>query len=350
MSEQSEPPSRPIGRRPLTFSLRTLLIVMVVASLALAFIAHPLYQWRQQELLIKEIHKRSPSRTIEYGNGSKKSAWVEVLTISQASDVWLLREHKLPMFSGLTYLHLCESKTVNRDLANLAGCNRLRDLHLSGQQFTDEAIEHLRSLPRLQAISMDRCSLTRHGFKEISAMGNIKYINLFEMPVTDAEVAALSTIPNLRALSFYKAHTTDATVRLLAKQDKLIRLKFRHCPIEGDFGLSPGDWPLMRQFDASSTPFNDRGLAQLVHCQNIEWLHLENTEITDEAIPLILQLPNLQFLEISGKKISLKGLRHLAGHPRLWSLKVGSELTDEDAVSLAKAMRRSVKKGERYFQ
>lgn len=318
-------------------------------SLALAFIAHPLYQWRQQELLIREIRKRSPQLQVGYGNGSKKSYWVEVLMLHDRRDAWIVREHKLPNFSGLTYLSLNGPHFNNKDLAHLAGCDRLRDLRLSGPQFTDEAISHLKSLPSLQGVSLSHCSMGKRAFKELAEMGNVKFINLFDVPVTDQEVAPLATIPDLRALDFYRAQTTNSTVRLLTKQDRLVRLKFRNCPIDGDFGLSTGDWPLLRQFDATSTPFNNRGLAQLVHCKNIEWLHLMDTEITDEAIPLLHALPKLQFLEISGKEISLEGLRRLARHPSLWQLKVGSEVSDEDVQTLAKAIKLTVRKGDRFF-
>ncbi|MCH9022323.1 MAG: hypothetical protein IID32_06130, partial [Planctomycetes bacterium] len=83
----------------------------------------------------------------------------------------------------------------------------------------------------------------------------------------------------------------------------------------------------------------DSGLEHLSKLPNLTRLHLENTEISDAGLVHLKGLVNLQYLNLYKTKVSDGGLKHLVGLKNLEKLYLWqSEVTDEGAAELKKSL------------
>jgi Leucine-rich repeat (LRR) protein len=80
-----------------------------------------------------------------------------------------------------------------------------------------------------------------------------------------------------------------------------------------------------------------RALLALARCRSLIELELINTPLKDDALPALLEIPNLQRLTIQSQGITDKGAEHLGKLRRLTLLEVhNSQLTDEGIAHLSR--------------
>ena len=74
-------------------------------------------------------------------------------------------------------------------------------------------------------------------------------------------------------------------------------------------------------------------------CRNLTILNANHTQISDESLKSIAQLPELQHLDLANTAITDEGLAHLEGLSQLQSLDVTStEVTAEGIAALQHAL------------
>ena len=84
----------------------------------------------------------------------------------------------------------------------------------------------------------------------------------------------------------------------------------------------------------ANTKVTDAGLAQLAQLPNLIRLHLENTNTADPALAHLSNLNNLEYLNLYGTNISDIGLIHLSNLPKLAKLYVWqTNVTDPAAAA-----------------
>ncbi|MGA0559425.1 c-type cytochrome domain-containing protein [Larkinella sp. VNQ87] len=87
------------------------------------------------------------------------------------------------------------------------------------------------------------------------------------------------------------------------------------------------------------TEVSDATLAQVAQLKNLQKLHLEQTKVTDNGLKNLKNLPYLEYLNLYGTGVTDAGLKELAGMKNLktvylWQTKV----TDEGVAELKKAL------------
>jgi YHS domain-containing protein len=128
-----------------------------------------------------------------------------------------------------------------------------------------------------------------------------------EVPAADAK--ALSKLQSLGALAMPLARDTNLiTVDFRAEAEKI-----------GDSQL--GELKLVAQqvawLNLAKTKVTDEGLAQIAAFPNLTRLHLENTGITDAGLKHLASLKNLEYLNLYGTKVTDAGLAQLKGNTNL---------------------------------
>lgn len=89
----------------------------------------------------------------------------------------------------------------------------------------------------------------------------------------------------------------------------------------------------------ANTSVTDAGLKALAGLKNLRRLHLEKTGVGDEGLASIKGLGELQYLNLYGTKVSDKGLANLAGLKKLKNVYLWqTSVTDGGAADLAKAL------------
>ncbi|MEX1238950.1 MAG: c-type cytochrome domain-containing protein [Cyclobacteriaceae bacterium] len=87
------------------------------------------------------------------------------------------------------------------------------------------------------------------------------------------------------------------------------------------------------------TSVTDEGLAAIGTFKFLTRLHLGNTQITDEGLEYLKELPYLEMLNIYGTRVSDEGIRHLSSLKNLKKLYVWkTQVTEEGALRLEKAL------------
>jgi hypothetical protein len=84
----------------------------------------------------------------------------------------------------------------------------------------------------------------------------------------------------------------------------------------------------------------DAGVKQLRDMPRLRYIHLNDSQIGDEGLAALARLPNLEGLILQGNRITDAGVAHLAGHPKLKLLWIGtldarSPISDASVAHLA---------------
>jgi uncharacterized membrane protein len=124
-----------------------------------------------------------------------------------------------------------------------------------------------------------------------------------------------------------------AVVVPVAQEHGYLHAQFKHAPSTfGDEQLKALA-PLREQItwlDLASTNVSDAGLVHVAGLENLTRLHLEKTKVTDVGLAHLKGLENLRYLNLYGTQISDAGLRQLAGLKNLralylWQTKVSPQ-------------------------
>jgi hypothetical protein len=87
------------------------------------------------------------------------------------------------------------------------------------------------------------------------------------------------------------------------------------------------------------TEITDAALAQIAKLKNLQKLHLEQTKITDAGLKQLVGLPYLEYLNLYGTKITDAGIRQLASMKKLKTVYIWQTgISEQGVAELKKAM------------
>jgi hypothetical protein len=168
-------------RRWLQFSLRTMLVLVLICSLPCGWLAYEVGKAREQAAAAKAIEELGG--LVEFGPASgglprRVVAWLGTL----AGEDWA--EDVIGAF-------LFGTEVSDDPLEQLNGLSHLRYLNLFDTQVTDAGLEHLRRLTQLQLLWLDDTQVTDAGLEHLRGLTQLKSLSIFHTQVTDAGVAGL---------------------------------------------------------------------------------------------------------------------------------------------------------------
>ena len=237
----TEPTTTPKPRRRwLQFSLRTMLILMLVISVPLGWFTYRLNQARKQRAVIDAIHALGGSTEYDgesgsYTEGSYPSmafgldslgfpdppgcpapVWlrrclgddffVRIVGVRGDSDDVLERAARLPHLSSLSVgpLHrnpYASYPVTDAGLEHLKESSQLRTVMLNQTRVTDAGLIHLSWLIQLQHLDLSGTQVTDAGLTHLRGLTQLQYLNLSGTQVTAARVAELKgTLPKCEIL------------------------------------------------------------------------------------------------------------------------------------------------------
>ncbi|MFC1596696.1 leucine-rich repeat domain-containing protein [Planctomycetota bacterium] len=185
-------------RRRFQYSLRTLLVVMLLVSIGMSWLAvrrHRVRRQREAVEAIKELGGRVQSE-----EGTQVPPWLRELL---GDDFFFLKVHtidlnatpvtgaRLEHLKGLKYLRMLDlngTQVTDAGLEHLKGMTSLQELNLNGTQVTDAGLEHLKRLTSLKRLWLDNTQITDAGLKRLKGMTNLQGLTLSNTQVTDAGV------------------------------------------------------------------------------------------------------------------------------------------------------------------
>jgi len=205
-------------RRWYRFSLRALLIVVLLLSVLPGWFALKLRQAERQRQAVEAIRKAGGTVLYDYQFHEESG----MATGVQESPVpaWLRELMGKDFFASVAAVgfHDPEVSTLNSRpttvddadavLEQVAGLTRVIRLELSANQVTDIGMEQLRGLTRLKYLDLSYTQITDVGSKNLKGLTQLDFLELNGTQVTDA---GLEHLKGLKELGFLHLHGTRVT-------------------------------------------------------------------------------------------------------------------------------------------
>ena len=297
-----------VFRRRFQFSIRSLLVLVVVVALPLSWLATEMRAARRQTEAVTAIRTATDGPT-------KKTAL--------RADDW-----RLPFAETVVYDYEIDDAGVQRWPSQLPGPEWLRkllgdDFFISarfiwagGSHWSDADLAQLEALPTLEVLVAGD-GITDVGLMHLTHLVRLRHLYLTETRITDAGLRHLENLRNLSVLRLSDTHITDAGIASLAKLHNLEALALDNTQV-GDAGLvHVKEWPKLGSLSLDGTQITDAGLAYLQGATELRRLFLNDTNITDEGLRCLQGLRQLREIGIGRTKVTDRGLGHLQGLTRL---------------------------------
>jgi len=225
-------------RRWLQFSLRTMMVLMVVFGAGFGWLGMMVKRARAQ---------RDAAKAIEELGGHVQ---------------WN------PPSSGMV-------RNVMDSVGTLLGENLSGDVVAIGNwRATDAGLLHLRGLTQLRILLLNDTQVTDTGLEQVGGLTQLNLLDLSQTRVTDAGLVHLRGLTQLDVLNLSNTQVTDTGLEHL------------------------GRLPRLDLLDLSKTPVTDAGLMHFRGLTGLRMLFLDNTQVTDEGVAELKKaLPNCQILQ-----------------------------------------------------
>jgi hypothetical protein len=171
-------------RRWYQFSLKTLLVVLTLASVSLGWLTYERNEVQKREVAIARI-KELGGRVYFDEEKPFRPIWIVPLFGHRA-------------FYEVRAVDLDETKVTDADLVHLTGLTKLDLLRLSHTQITDAGLVHLTGLSSLKTLSLSYTQVTDAGLVHLVGLKELKELVLVSTRVTDEGIGRLkATLPNV---------------------------------------------------------------------------------------------------------------------------------------------------------
>jgi hypothetical protein len=235
-----EPPSTP-RRRWLRFSLRSLLLLVVLIAIPLAWKVNQVHNQRVVVAEIQRLKGRVAYDSFMEWKGRpqilKGPEWLRGLlsddfftdvTVVQIGDPQVT-DRTISQIATLPYLKWLSvrSNEISDDgLKYLAGKNTLEELHLHSSSITDKGLAQLVELKGLTRLESEVDHLSDSGLKQIAVL--LRQLDSLKLAqtrgITDNGLKQLENLDNLRHLGLQDMLITDAGLVHLHGMENLKRL------------------------------------------------------------------------------------------------------------------------------
>jgi hypothetical protein len=260
------------------FSLRTLLIFVMLFACACSWFAVKMQQAQRQKKAVEVF--RNKRATVRYGYESKTTNWQfvngevveeepippgpawlrsvigddifrnvigvdfsgwrrpsQIIIKNTAVNVTDADLDQLQTLKQLEWLNLNGTSIADKGLENIKSMPRLRHLYLENTQITDDGLECLKDLNQLERLDLSRTKITNNGLCRLKGLKQLKILILEDTKITDAGLEYLQEMTQLKNLCLGHTAVTSAGVgKLREKLPKvLIYIILREYYQGGDF-------------------------------------------------------------------------------------------------------------------
>ena len=147
---------KPRRLRWFQYSLRTLLFVMLLASIGMSWVAVRIRNARKQKAAVEAIEKLGGEVTYDWTFDKSQSG--------PPGPAWMRGLLGADFFGKVVIVSLDFTQVTDTGLEPLEGLSQLKGLFLSGTHVTDAGLKHISKLNQLQTLSLIGTQVTDVGF------------------------------------------------------------------------------------------------------------------------------------------------------------------------------------------
>ena len=181
-------------RRWYQFSLRTLMLFMVVCAVGFGWLGKKLDETRREQVVVAEIEK--------------SGGWVRYHEMK--GPPWISRHFRKVRSVGLS-----DTQVTDTGLAQVGELTSLKGVSLGGTQVTDAGLVHLKGLIKLEWLDLNGTQITDDGLVHLKTLSGLKALGLARTRVTDAGLLHLKELAKLGSLELGVTQVTDEGVQKL---------------------------------------------------------------------------------------------------------------------------------------
>ncbi len=359
-------------RRWLSFSLRTLAVLLTAMCLFLGWIGPKWIEAQREERIVEQLRAAgiwiSYDYQQEWTNGDPDPIPYGPFVLR-----YLFGEHT---FSRVDTLIVQPGEPCDPVMPLLPEFSELRQIVFrTNVQLSDESVQALAECHKLKEIRLLAGGMTAPQLAILSTNSSIEEMMLADGSASDACLAELRRFPNLKKVWIDSNQTTDVGFHALAEVTSLESFIPRTIPKVTDDGFKPlhnlkhlkqlethnlfsgtnrlteaclpeiceitsledlylsfydtridfdpmhyADFPEMvhlKMLSLNDSNIRDEALRHIAKMPQLEELRLTSTDITDQGLAHLKDLPNLRNLNISFTNITHEGLRILSEFPQL---------------------------------
>jgi Leucine-rich repeat (LRR) protein len=288
-------PKKPPRRRWFQYSLRSMLVLITLAAIALA-------AWNTYRKRLRLQNRALPELT-------RLKAEVDVQPVGPE---WL---RALPGGEDLfkvVGVKLEHHRFEDEDLACLEHLPYLERLYLAATPLSNKGLAHVAKCKRLKRLSLWKTRITDLGMEHLRNLEDLELLDIQETRVTEAALVHLRNLPRLRMLK-QTIVLSDEGIELLAR--------FRHRPVTS-----------VHAYEITA-----QGMWALTALGRLEDLTIADSEIAPEAAAYFKYLGNLKHLSVLRTNWTDEALANLATLPRLESVYGAAECSDVSFRAFARA-------------
>jgi hypothetical protein len=277
---EADPPKR--KRRWFQFSLRTLLVVMLVAGVCARLLVTKAHR---QKAAVETILRGGGTVYYDYqhveGGGYDPRReppgpfWLRKLLgddfFTNVEYATAVTDDGLEQFEGLSRLdHVgCGRETTDAGLMSIKQLRHLQGIFINSTKITDAGLQNLEGLTQLRVLYLGHTHITDSGLKHLSGLTQLQSLNLEDTRITGVGLAHLTGLTRLQVLVLSKTRVDDAGMGHLK-----------------GFGQ-------LQDLSLAETQVTDSGVEQLKGLTNLKSLDLRVTAVSDEGIMSLRRaLPN----------------------------------------------------------
>jgi hypothetical protein len=297
-------------RRWFQFSLRTLLVFVVLIGCGLGWLGVKVQKGRRQKAVVDAIVKSGAGLvTYDYEFDSQGR---RVPNPAPPGPKWLQSLLGVDFFQRVdSVIYYGDYPVVAADLECIKDLPQLRALHVLGRQrMPVAAFKPLAVLTELETLHLNDPELTDAEMEYFKALTHLTMLDLRSSRITDAGLESLRGLTRLEVLDLRGAQVTD---------DGLERIK----------GLTQ-----LTDLDLTGTLVTDAGLKYLENFTQLKDLQLGETHVTGAGLSHLKGLSQLSSLELDSNDDAIP---FLAGLTQLKDLRVGG-ISDAGLAKLQQAL------------
>jgi hypothetical protein len=156
-------------RRWFQFSLRALLVFVLLVSIGMSWLAVRIERKRSQWLAVAAIQK--------LGGGVLCDRWLDDEP-GQVTDVRIWRSHTVALFSNVTIVECEDTGLTDGDVTYLRALPDVVLLDLQTPRITDSGLEYFSDWPRLRILLLDGTTITDEGLAHLKVLTSLEYLTL----------------------------------------------------------------------------------------------------------------------------------------------------------------------------
>jgi hypothetical protein len=196
------------------FSIRSLLVLVVVVAIPCSWLAVEMKKARKQREAVEAIVKLGGG--VRYGWGRDAAGnWIERSPQAPAWRHDLLGVH---FFADIIQVEFFAVRLTDGGLEPIRVLPQLRFLFVANTKITDASMEVIGASPRLEGVDLDGTRVTDAGLKHLKGLTSLKWLGIRGNRVTDAGLEQLGGLTGLESLGLRGTQVTDEGVKKLQQE------------------------------------------------------------------------------------------------------------------------------------